>query len=289
MSFQLGWATLAGVAVGLAWGIAIGLRRSRAGWRLAALGLLALPTLGLTLRWSLPFWEHVALARFIQFPWRLLLLASLTLPLLAGPAGYLMEALPRRYRLFILLLVATAVPGMVWAYLQPCGWFRLSDQGLEKKVREEYVTTAVVNEYLPNTVPFFKPVKIGSPFKAGTVVVEKGTGGVVHKDKLINGLYRRYEIRALTPVTVTWTHFFYPGWLVKVDGVSKNVGPSHAGYITFGLTAGTHTVEFSFGNNTLRFGAKFISEVALAVVLFLMLKPRLGRRNVKRGRSLTTR
>ena len=157
VSFQLGWATLAGLALGLAGALLHGIRRSHAGRRLLALAVLALAVLFLVLHHSYFFWDHVRFARFVQFPWRILLLAALALSLIGGAGGYLFEALPRRFRWLAIALVGLAVPGVVWAYLQPADWYPLKDKALEDKIRTEYVTTAARNEYLPTWAPYFSP------------------------------------------------------------------------------------------------------------------------------------
>ena len=65
--------------------------RDLALWLLAGAWLVVLL---LQTTWSRPFWEAVPYVKFIQFPWRLLVLASFTLCAAAGLA--LLALLPPR-------------------------------------------------------------------------------------------------------------------------------------------------------------------------------------------------
>ena len=55
------------------------------------------------------------------------------------------------------------------------------------------------------------------------------------------------------------------------------IEPSKLGTISLSLTPGEHQVEFTFGDTLLRYLAKMISRITIALVIMLLLLPRLRR------------
>ena len=122
----------------------------QAGLTLLVVAIMLALALVMMLPLAAPAWEHLPLARFIAFPWRLLGPALLWAALLGGAALFV---IPARLRTAALLALLVLVPLSVAPYLFPRPFADVAEPTLADIARYELTggarATASANEYLP--------------------------------------------------------------------------------------------------------------------------------------------
>jgi hypothetical protein len=246
-------------------------------------GLLALATLLLllfALPLSAPLWETLPLIRFVQFPWRLVGRAALPLAILAGALPALAAHRPNLPRplagVAITVLFLAALP---WLYPATCSFPDSPTLGNVMDFERATGLAGVdpLGAYLPRWVvqrPAGSPME--AALRAGTTPRRFDTAGMPAGASVLRESYgpNRATIELETPVPfqATYHTFYFPGWIVRVDGDRVPVEPTEpTGLISFVVPAGRHTLTVRWELTPLRTGAAVISAAGLAVLVMVSI------------------
>ena len=281
MSFQIGLMIFIGAAVG---GLAALQRRGdpiphRAeALFLAAAGALALFAMTPAAK---PIWDALPLMRLVQFPWRLLAVVVVTLPLLAGAGVYWLEhqgtdgVWPGPY----VYVAALAVVLASFPYtrpellpVRPEDESPLAVMAFELKYPDMRGMTRW-SERLPanEDSPLIAQYLAGVPLERA--VIAEGQGAVVEQQSAAASASAR--VRADGPVRLRFYTYFFPGWRATVDGKPAEIAiePPN-GLINVSLPPGEHQVRLRFGPTPLRRAGAAVSIVAIVVVVALWVAGR---------------
>jgi hypothetical protein len=313
VSFQLGWAhwvLLLGVP--LAW-------RWRREWRfaLAFAVVLVLVALVMCLPLSAPLWEAVPKLRFVQFPWRFLLLATFGATLAASAAAqWAVDRLPVRTAPFALLALV-ALPFVCYAPFAKPRFYTYRAEGLDRDIVnrpgrtvEGYLerrhkdglfllnaktATALdlVGQLTRGTASDdFLPRHVRAIPSHASPVPLFAEGGEVLGYARIRPCAYRVTARMARDGTLVLRRFMFAGWTASIDGTST---PVHSfgdeGAVAVALARGDHEVVIWFGSTPLRSRAALASAVGVAAWLTLLgacvrrrgVSARRGRRPVATG------
>ncbi len=296
--FAMGLAQTALAALGLC---ALFVRAWRArGWTRGdtfLLAGLALSTYMLTpaSAWA---WERLPLLAFTQFPWRFLSIQALFTAAATGhlvPLGGEGEAFAHesaagqtRWRRMLRPSGVAAVLGAALALFGLGGlrpeFIPLADADVtvERLQVMEYFTgnlgSTIGYEYLPRGVsprPFTSDELLGRP------ATLKVLAGVAEGARL----WQRGEAEGWTitatagPARVAVPIYFWPGWRVNVDGQAVDASAVDGlGWISFEVSAGTHTVELRLARTPMRAAGEIVSLVSLLAAIGIGLWKRTHRR-----------
>ncbi len=254
----------------------------------------------LTLPLSLPIWEHLPGANFIQFPWRLVGPASLLLALLAARAvdvpapegrGGVREA-PRAKR------VGSPPQLKAWAAWVPVGGPALALAGLffysltwtfsagppapaaasvrdlaAYEIGSGQLGTTSAGEFLPTGVRQLPdPHSLEGAYALHSVIERLGPlpPGVAVESQEASVTSAQAVVSAPAPAQLTFNVFDFPGWRATIDGQPAPITASQPnGLITVTTPAGQHTVTVAFGSTPLRTVAvalSFMTAGLLAIV-----------------------
>ena len=233
----------------------------------------------MTLRVSVPLWEHVPLLAFTQFPWRLLDIAGLAVSVLAGLSVHLWARLPWRHSVLIVLtvsLVVTVVAEFVHLHEQ---WPPVSREQLAPRdvvvneLRTGAIGTTSAGECLPTWV-------VEAPSDSPLVPQYLASESISKLDAhSLPDLARAEQIRHTTvsdeylvvssePFTVQFNTFHFAGWKAFVDSQPVPINPSYPqGLITFDVPAGERRIVVRFEDTPVRALANIISGAALVVMV----------------------
>ncbi len=269
---------LAGMAVTATWIVrsAVHAGRVTTAWRRGGLllsavaGLLVL-SLALMTPAAAPVWEHLPLARFIAFPWRLLGPALLWAALL-GAAG--LALLPAGVRLPALLCFLLLAPLSVAPYLFPRPFVPTAEPTLADLARYELEggarATASANEYLPRWVQDpDPPADLAEALIAGQPLdrLDRATlpvGG--QATRLIAGpLEDLYRLSLPQAATLRLRRFYFPGWRAWLDGQPVALAASAPfGLIEVAAPAGEHELHVRYDLSPARQAGVWLTLVGCA-------------------------
>jgi hypothetical protein len=227
---------------------------------------------------SEPVWANLPLIKYVQFPWRLLGPAALTLAMLIGasidlPGGDkattapspLHPLTPSSLYLAIFFIAALVLADLAWLDVRYCsGLSTPTIADMQSFERSSFtIGTTAKGEYLPLTVSYMPEEPALTPFLPlpETAVLQSITQNPLHYQAAIN---------AAAPFTLTANLFAYAGWQAAVDDQPVPITPSAGtGLITLPIPAGDHHIDIRFGSTPLRTTATLASLVSLiALVLF---------------------
>lgn len=212
-------------------------------WLLFAL-LLMLPSSGL-------IWEVMPFFHFAQFPWRYL---SLVILLCSFLAAMLVSVIPWRKSVGVCLIILAVVTTI--NYTKPAYYHNREDSHYISRDNFIYSTNSPGNAF--NTLW----MDAQQPKKKGRVIVFSGKGTIA--DEVITPEQYRFNLDALTPVTLLVNTAFFPGWKTDVSGVSVPMKRTGGGLMKLTLPKGNSFVSIRFADTIVR-------RVAVVTSLFSLL------------------
>jgi len=229
------------------------------------------------------FWEAAPLVRFIQFPWRLLGLASLWIALLLG-AMFAAIRLPTAPS----WMAALALVGLIYypgaQTLDPAlapSWYRLESESIGRLDVYERGRSgfALYGDYAPASMTA-NPWDLARSQAADQVRQAPLTPPVPNL-QLRKEAPGAFEIQTNSehPFLLHLPRIFFPGWRASIDGAATAVSASAPfGLVSVGIPAGEHSVRVVYGNTSVRMAATLLSWLSLLALTVLMLRTRATRR-----------
>ncbi|HNS50624.1 MAG TPA: 6-pyruvoyl-tetrahydropterin synthase-related protein [Anaerolineae bacterium] len=234
-------------------------------------------------------WDKVPIAGLVQFPWRLLGLAALTMSLLGA------LALPRQRseRAPVPALVLAAVASFAsFSYTLP-QYTPVPDAAegpllvlqFELEYPDMIGRTAWVQEP-PKTSPLVSQYQSGGPLVTAHALAPGSEVEMIRA----GGASDELTVRSAAGTALQFYTYYYPGWRVWVNGeplpgsALRPEGPH--GLLTIDLAAGEHHVLLRWGDTPLRSAGKAITLACLGSALLMLM---LGRQSDgPRGRACST-
>jgi hypothetical protein len=261
LSFALGVTSL--VVLGLGSVTAVKKRNMDLIFWLAISGI----TLFFLLPASLPIWQLVRPLQLIQFPWRLLSITTITIPLIAF---YLLSGYKRTRLISLGLLVGIAL-SIFFAYQYSTPPYLESNEQLAQQlyVHREKTTTSSRAEILPRWGSLEERWIGEEPIRIAT-----GNAQII---EVVASPSRLTFIADSSDPNTTYQvkRNYFPAWVVE-DETSKTykVVPSQEGDVTFIGQIGRHTYTVQIRSTHIEIIANGVTLFALAICLLLMFRSR---------------
>ena len=232
--------------------------------------LLVAFSIFMTLTLSAPLWYAIPTLRFMQFPWRFQILATLGIAFLLGAgAKWSADALARlkinwvAYPAFVLALIALGIANL------PVRTFALNDGDVDLTRADDsaYVVAQMgwgwTREFVPATVEEFE--NIYAPLARPNAPPPEPATSVPSIQIQNDGLYSRtLRVSAAQPFELSFKAFFFPGWQAYIDGAPARTYPRGSlGIATVTVPTGEHNVLFRFEDTPLRVVMNVVSLVTL--------------------------
>jgi len=263
MSFGLGPVHLALLITSLllAWKSGGRLRRAEESWGhfwffVVLLGLTAF----LVTDNSIWLWDALPLLQYLEFPWRILVLATVATAFLCGFPFLAVPGTRPRRRLLAAVLGGLLLTGL--GHARPEGYSNTTDAEYSPAViATTGIEVTTTGEYEPIWVQQRPPTPAPSDrllLLAGQVRVLKSR---------VTGHRLEWLIEADGPAYLRAAISFYPGWRLTVDGRPRPLTVQNRyGLIDFPLESGLHQVVLAFGSTPLRGWAAALSGMALVLL-----------------------
>ena len=240
----------------------------------------------LTLSPTMPLWEAIPLLHFVQFPWRMLGVATLCAAILAGAATTWSAILSRPWLGAAIVAIVAALGHLSWWYPRYCGEFTESTVGtmLEYEYQTFTVGTSAKGEFLPKTVHFLpNDNTVAEALMAGESPARlRGLPANITPNILdYNPLDFRAIIHTPDDFKATYQMFYFPGWRLTVDGRPSPITvATGSGLIQFDVPAGEHEVRVFFGLTPLRAIASGITAITLLALILTLMRASAPKKNV---------
>lgn len=199
-------------------------------------------------------WELLPV-QFIQFPFRFLSLAVVSL---AFVAAWIINRISR-FNIYtgVVIVLITVLSGYPYLFAKE---YQNHDEGFYATNMD---TTTVKNEYMPIDVK-----EIPLEYSSEKIVTDAKATEHLKKNNRFS-----FTTQSSSSANVTVKQVYFPGWKAFVDNSETSLIPSDPhGFISFTVPEGEHRVDVSFTETPLRIMANSISLLSLALLLFFSIK-----------------
>ncbi len=239
-----------------------------------------------SLYWMTPaagwIWEALPLMAILQFPWRLLTLATFTFSALAGLMLCRLLATTTQASVPSALLFGMAIVLASSPYLRPAAYDPVEPWredgravfeferahpdmlGYTTLVQERFTETALTPQYASALLQDV-PLDTDRLERLGVV---GGRGTVI--DHYSRSHHFGGRVLMSTPGTLQIRLYAFPGWQIRVDGLPVPYRVSHPhGLMEIDVAAGAHTIAVHMGNTPPRTAGLVLSTATLLTLLGL--------------------
>lgn len=211
---------------------------------------------------SSPVWQSPLLIKFVQFPFRFLMV-----PMLFGPwiTAYVVDALSGWKRLIVVIVLlmlllpyVLMLPSALRFVSRPIGYYTTNEG-----------TTTVADEYMPRWV-----TDVPKNRSVDTLDVISGNADLSQRTFRKDIINVRVDAKESSVVQIN--KIYYPGWMVNIDGVPMPIDHQNAfGFMRVTVSTGIHTMKAVFRETPFRFVVDLLS--FLSLILYLVCMRRLSR------------
>jgi len=225
---------------------------------------------------SQPLWDVFSpFLSFVQFPWRLLSLTTLTLALAGASIVSHVECDDSSRRQAAALLVALAILAS-YPYVAP--QYRAGEISLPNMIQFQLDTGEMLGDTIwvterPTGSPMVSEYMAGTPPTRAVADDARAAIEVLHS----GGASFEVHVTAPAATDVLFHIRYFPGWTAYLDGA--RVQPeirAPQGLLAVGVPAGEHRVRLRFEDTPLRFGTKIVSLLSIALTVAMLLWSRRG-------------
>lgn len=207
-------------------------------------------------------WEHIALLRLIQFPWRLMSVANFAL-FAAITFGISQIQLSDSHRKIIcgacvLVTCISTIP-----FIRINGYVHHPDS---------YYFSFPDTTYYHGEATTIWSTGDFSSYPDHPVFVSDGDAQITNYFKKTN--LHTYTVHAKTDSKIVENTLYWPGWKVWVDGKKTPIefqNQNHRGLITFDIPSGDHSIVVRFTETSVRIISNFISGIMICSILVYLL------------------
>ncbi len=200
-------------------------------------------------------WEHIPLLKEINYPWTLLGPLGFFMTLFAGSMGVAKNRLIQSIICFALLMEML----LVMPYARPEKYITVDDGYF----LTNDATTTSSTEYIPLWVtkwPTQRPEQKVTILDGNVDILQTSSKKI------------QATITADHDTTVTINTIYYPGWIVKIDNVQKEISYTNPlGIMKVKVPAGQHILLAKFGETPMRLSADIISLFAFLIAIFYLV------------------
>lgn len=210
---------------------------------------------------SASVWKLIEPLKFLQFPWRFLIVITFFVSFLSGAIFSVIKNQKIKYVLFFSIVVAV----VFWNFnfFRPQKFIDTSDN--------EQLSGDLYNQLILRSLFDYLPVSASAP----------PPGVASFPFEIITGLSDVYDYQSgtnwITFKSFTRTHsiirlstYYFPEWKIKIDGKDTRIDYENPlGLMTIILGEGNHVIEAKLYNTPIRALSNFIS--AFSILLFLIL------------------
>lgn len=227
---------------------------------------------------TLFFWESIRFLRLVQFPWRMLILTTISTAFIAALA---IEVFSQRFKKqtfwFLTVVFALLVVLNIWHY-QPSEYKQISDERYlelyfaNRTLKDDGVRSQISPEYYNFTEDFIPPTiwqQKRPDMLLREVQLATGSGDLEFNS---HGSAININYRAPVPNQILVAKTYFPGWTaVSAEGVLEVRPQKPYGTISIPITKPEGSIKLELKNTPIQSISNSISAFALAIILVLLV------------------
>jgi len=217
-------------------------------------------------------WDHFPYTNSIQFPWRLLAIMAFLTSFLYLLILNSTRGIVRNLLFFIIPLIALF---NVYSYFHPGTIVSHQDSYyLERYLPNQVVkkgdkVSLLYLDYTENYLPL--PVNSERPLNMPDAVYSTQNKNSSVNISFDNQFETHGTIVAQRDDILTINRFFYPGWIVSLDGDRKDIKLNNLGAMTFEVPIGTHQFQVKFIDTPVRKFGNYLSLIAVVLSIAFLV------------------
>jgi hypothetical protein len=215
---------------------------------------ISLSSIILLLSISLPLWNIVSIAAYIQYPWRFL---SFTLFGSTIIGGTIIAYIPsKKYQIIGVIFISTVVIYLHTKQFVPQYLYTVSEKNITSDEELRYRVSKISDEFLPKDI--IRPTNVDE------IVINPIASSPLYKSETVvdTGTYFLSVITSSTDSAVPVKRATFPGWSYLLD--RKPYTPEvQNGIPIFQVPKGIHKIELSFSNTPIRLFSNIMSMIVL--------------------------
>lgn len=211
---------------------------------------------------SVFLWKLIEPLKYLQFPWRFLILATFFISLIIGS---ITKVDFKRKNLFLALAVVALV-SLNFLYFRPEKSMFIDDNYLLSGKYFEYETKRSTLDFLPKTAKEPPPFNARGPYELIT-----GDTKIAEFKQGTNWMSFKADTRSHSIIRLS--SYFFPDWRIKIDDMIVNIDYKNVyGLMTVILGPGNHKIETKLNDTPVRILGNMLSVIgAISIVVIWLL------------------
>lgn len=263
VSFQIGWVHLLGWVMAV---FSIKFFWKKNPWIAKLIficSLIALFSIFMIHPKSQPIWNAIYPLKYLQFPWRFMMLVIFFLSFMTGALLPVYRGL--RNKVFIILIIL--VVALNFSYFRPEKFLQVNDQDLLSGENWDRQIKRSIFDFLP--IYAKEP-----PRDLATERYQILTGEPKVSDFKEGTNWISFKVKSLGHTIIRLSQYYFPDWKIFVNGKEAKIDytSSGLGLMTIILGEGDHNIEARLYDTTIRTVSNLITLISavLMVILFLL-------------------
>lgn len=262
MSFQIGWIHLLSWLAALFSAQKLWQKNKKLSLTIIFFSLLTLVSIFMVHPRSVFIWNLIEPLKYVQFPWRFLMLITFFISLLSG--SLVMIAEKRKAVVWVVISILLVVV-FNFGYFRPEKFLQITDA--------ELLSGAQWDKQIKRSIFDFLPIYAQEPpaeLATSKYSVVVGKANVRDFAEGTNWFHFKADVEGHTILQIS--KYYFPNWRILVDGKEAVVEykNNHLGLMTLILGTGSYYIEGRLYDTQVRSLANVISFVGIAVFLLLV-------------------
>lgn len=262
LSYQIGWIHLLGLSIALFAAIKIWRSNRWLSYMIIFSTIASFLSMFMINPRSEFIWRQIEPLKFLQFPWRFLLLVIFLVSLISGSIVLILA----KRKNFVVAVLIIGVVAANFFYFRPEKFLNTNDQKLLSGPDWDKQIKRSIFDYLPKAAK--EP-----PAELATERYQILTGDIKISDFKEGTNWFKFKADVNLHSIIRMSQYYFPEWKIFVDGKEVRVEykDNTLGLMTFILGKGTHNIEGRLYDTPTRFLANMLTILVFVVTVFLFI------------------
>lgn len=269
MSFQIGWGHLAAFLITMI-GLTLNFKKplfKKYFWEMAFFTLSIGVAVFMIHPASVKIWNAIPPLKYIQFPWRFLMVIIFAISVLAG--SVIVWFKKKCVKLVIAIVLAVGVVALNFSYFRPEKFLAVT--------QADYLTGKIWDQQIKRSIFDYLPIYAKAPpAELADFQYKVIEGRATVSDFKKGSDWFSFKVIAEEPSRVLLAQYYFPTWIVLVDKMRVDINyQNDLGLMNIGVDAGEHVVQAKLHDTLLRTVSNLLTVISIGAFIFISFKKNL--------------